>query len=123
MKFLLFLVSCFVAVYAQETDTVYIQLPIRENVVISPEEPTYLNDERNMSSRVIGGENAPRGMFNYMVRLHMLVPGGIILCGGSLFSSTHILTADHCIPGNLNGVEGHFGVTQWNGPDHRVVSS
>lgn len=110
--------SCFVAAYASET--VYIAVPTRENVVITPEEPVYLNDNRNASSRVIGGVNAPRGMFNYMVRLHMLVPGGIILCGGSLFSHTHILTADHCIPGNLDRVEAHLGVTQWNGPDHEV---
>jgi len=119
MKFLLLLACCFGATIAdEETETVYIHLPIRENVVISSEEPVYLNDKR--SSRVIGGENAPRGMFNYMVRLHMLVPGGIILCGGSLFSHHHILTADHCIPGNLNGVEAHLGVTQWGGPDHEV---
>lgn len=115
MKFWLLFASCFVAAYANET--VYIKLPTRESVVIAPEEPVYLNDKRN-SSRVIGGVNAPRGMFNYMVRLHMLVPGGIILCGGSLFSHTHILTADHCIPGNLNSVEAHLGVTQWGGPDH-----
>lgn len=117
---LLLLASCFVATYADESDTVYIQLPLRENVVIPSEEPVYLNDDRT-STRVVGGENAPRGMFNYMVRLHMLVPGGIILCGGSLISNVHIVTADHCIPNNLNGAEAHLGVTQWNGPDHRVV--
>jgi trypsin len=113
---------CFVASHpANVTDSVYVELPIRENVVISAEEPEYLNVPRH-SSRVVGGVNAPRGMFNYMVRLHMLVPGGIILCGGSLFSATHILTADHCIPGGtLNGIEAHLGVTQWNGPDHRVA--
>ncbi len=75
MKLILLLVICFTAIYATETDTVYIHLPIRENVVISPEEPVYLNRERTFSSRVNGGENAPRGKFNYMVRLHMLVPG------------------------------------------------
>lgn len=120
MKVLLLFAIFFLAVYADEADIVYVKVPLRENVTISPEEPTYLNDRRNFS-RVVGGSNAPRGMFNYMVRLHMLVPGGIILCGGTLFSATHILTADHCIPGNLNGIEAHLGVTQWNGPDHRVV--
>jgi len=118
MKFLLLLACWFAVTLADETETVYINLPLRENVVIPPEEPAYLNSVR--SSRVVGGENAPRGMFNYMVRLHMLVPGGIILCGGSLFSQHHILTADHCIPGNLNSVEAHLGVTQWGGPDHEV---
>lgn len=120
MKFWLLIASCFAATYAS-SETVYIQVPTRENVVIAPEEPVYLNDNRNASSRVVGGVNAPRGMFNYMVRLHMLVPGGTILCGGSLFSRTHILTADHCIPGNLNHVEAHLGVTQWGGPDHQVL--
>lgn len=91
MKFLLLLVCCFVAaIFADEFETEYIRLPMRENIVIAPEEPEYLNDKRG--SRVIGGGNAPRGMFNYMARLHMLVPGGIILCGGSLFSHSHILT-------------------------------
>lgn len=118
MKILLLLACCLVASFATEYETVYISLPVRENVIIAPEEPVYLNKNRN--SRVIGGENAPRGMFNYMVRLHMLVPGGIILCGGSLFSHHHILTADHCIPGNLDRVEAHLGVTQWGGPDHEV---
>lgn len=118
MKFLLFFFCCVAVTFANDTETEYIRLPIRENVVIPQEEPVYLNVQR--SARVIGGENAPRGMFNYMVRLHMLVPGGIILCGGSLFSHHHILTADHCIPNNLNSVEAHMGVTQWNGPDHQV---
>jgi len=117
MKLLLFFASCFLATYANETDTVYIELPTIENLTISSEEPVFLNDKRNLS-RVVGGENAPRGMFNYMVRLHMLVPGGIILCGGSLISAIHIVTADHCIPTNLDRVEAHLGVTQWNGPDH-----
>jgi len=119
MKFLLLLVCCFAATFAEEeTETVYIRLPISENLVVTPEEPVYLNDKRG--SRVVGGENAPRGMFNYMVRLHHNVPGGIILCGGSIISQNHLITADHCIPGNLNTVDAHLGVTQWNGPDHIV---
>lgn len=127
MRFLLLLfigAFCYVASYpTDETDTVYVQVPLRENVVISPEEPVALNAVNGTTTRVIGGSTAPRGMFNYMVRLHMLVPGGIILCGGALISNLHIITADHCIPGGqLNGVEAHLGVTQWNGPDHRVVN-
>lgn len=121
MKLILLLFCYFASTLADGSETVYIRLPVRENVVIAPEEPEYLNVKRGLrETRVVGGENAPRGMFNYMVRLHMLVPGGIILCGGSLFSHHHILTADHCIPNNLNGVEAHMGVTQWNGPDHEV---
>lgn len=119
MKLLILFVACCIAsVFADEIKYEY--LPVINDPVISAVPPTFLNVPR--SSRVIGGSDAPRGMYPYMVRLFMGVPGGIILCGGSLISMTHVLSADHCIPDNLNSVDAHLGVTHWNGPDHVVIS-
>lgn len=88
MKFLLFFVSCFVGIYADETNIVYHQLQLKENVV-SPEDPVY---GKNVTSRIVGGANASRGMFNYFVRLHLLTsPTTYSVCGGTLFTIYHCI--------------------------------
>lgn len=41
----------------------------------------------NQNSRVVGGQDAPRGMFPYMVRLYVnMVWGDYYTCGGVLIS-------------------------------------
>lgn len=51
------------------------------------------------NSRIIGGNEAPRNQFPYQAGLIMSIPGSVNtgLCGGSLISTTRVLTAAHCV--------------------------
>ena len=53
----------------------------------------------NGNSRIIGGNEAPRNQFPYQAGLIMSIVGteSTGLCGGSLISSTRVLTAAHCV--------------------------
>lgn len=112
MKLLLLITFCCVGAAVAE-EIVYNYLPT--NIRYPVEKQIEVTGSQ---SRVVGGINAPRGMFPYMVRLHLQVGGGFFfLCGASLISLTHILGADHCIPDNLVNIDAYLGVTQWQGPD------
>lgn len=81
--------------------------PVKEQIDVSPR-----------AKRSVGGTDAPGSEFPYYARLHLHLGGGaFILCGGSLISRLHILTADHCIPNNLKNIDAYLGVAKWNGPD------
>lgn len=49
--------------------------------------------------RIVGGEVATPGQFPYQVAILTLYPTGTGLCGGSVISTTYVLTAAHCIDG------------------------
>lgn len=50
------------------------------------------------STRIIGGTEARRGQFPYIVALILGLPDyGQSFCGGSIISSNFILTAAHCL--------------------------
>lgn len=53
----------------------------------------------NIESRIVGGETAAIGQFPHQVSLRQLNQH---YCGGSILSTNKILTAAHCIYGNLN---------------------
>ena len=52
------------------------------------------DDGRPVSPRIVRGDDAPPYEYNWVVSI--LVDGGF-LCGGSLLSAQHVLTAAHCI--------------------------
>ena len=54
----------------------------------------------SISERVIGGQDAKRENYPWLVRLLVTQDGkDQFFCGGSLISETLILTAAHCIEG------------------------
>lgn len=112
---LILLVSlcCFASVFGEEI--LYKYLPIERAI-------NHNSKLINRSSRVVGGEDAPRGMFPYMVRIHVnMVWGDYYFCGGALISLTHILSVDHCVPNdNMESIDALLGMTQLHGPDHEV---
>ncbi|XP_052742301.1 chymotrypsin-2 [Bicyclus anynana] len=72
------------------------------------------------SSRIVGGVDAPKGFAPYMVAL---ITGDVIkffVCGGSIISKHHVLTAAHCIEpfvhwGELSeSFTGLAGSNYWN---------
>ncbi|WP_462054975.1 trypsin-like serine protease, partial [Vibrio cholerae] len=52
--------------------------------------------ESGVSSRIIGGEQAPVGAWPYMVSLTTR-DKSMAWCGGSLLSERYVLTAAHCV--------------------------
>ncbi|CAH2090057.1 unnamed protein product [Euphydryas editha] len=58
-------------------------------------------DHTDPSARIVGGSTA--GQVPYMVALTTGVNLRSLLCGGSLVTSRHVLTAAHCIQGAVSG--------------------
>ncbi|KAG8200317.1 hypothetical protein JTE90_028501 [Oedothorax gibbosus] len=77
-------------------------------------EDTHL-DEREITSFVIGGSNADELSWPWMVSLHSSRNGAKkrFLCGGSLITTRHVLTAAHCFDNRNQGARYfvHFGST------------
>jgi secreted trypsin-like serine protease len=52
--------------------------------------------------RIVGGTIVSPHSHPWQAGLLIAVPGGTILCGGSLISTTRVLTAAHCTVGSLS---------------------
>lgn len=60
--------------------------------------------------RIAFGQRAAQGQFPWQAWLHLLVGGGgMLVCGGTLVTTNHIVTAAHCLPGSVQAVDTHFG--------------
>ena len=64
----------------------YVSFPINQEIDGKP------------PSKIIGGRNAYDGEFPYQVSLRMTLRH---ICGGSIIDETHILTAAHCVNGDI----------------------
>lgn len=77
--------------------------------------------EAPLNINIIGGSNAGNHQFPWQASINLCAEGGCTLCGGSLISSRHILTAAHCTKGKTSFEIG-LGSNQRNGPATRVIS-
>ncbi|CAF3902613.1 unnamed protein product, partial [Rotaria sp. Silwood1] len=70
-------------------------------------------------SRIVGGETASSNTWGWAV---FLLINGSFQCGGSILSSTWILTAAHCIPSGTTSVTVYAGsIYRFSG--NRIVSA
>ncbi|ADD45128.1 S1 family peptidase [Stackebrandtia nassauensis] len=74
--------------------------------------PSYGEDKGDISTKVVGGEDAPEGAYPWMVRLSMG-------CGGSMITDQVVLTAAHCVDGTGEdtSVTAYYGANDLNSPD------
>lgn len=74
--------------------------------------------------RIVGGTAAGIGEFPFFVRL-AIGPTGSGLCGGSLLSSTKVLTAAHCVDGTVTAaqVTARLGGTSLTGAQQGLARS
>ncbi|CAH2090060.1 unnamed protein product [Euphydryas editha] len=89
-------------------------LPLEDN----KKDMSIFFDHTDSSSRVVGGTNA--GIVPYMVALSSGVLFRNFVCGGSLVTTRHVLTAAHCVEAVLFGdnvvgsLRGIVGTDRWN---------
>jgi len=65
--------------------------------------PLKIQTTENMESRIVGGVEAGKHEFPWVVRLQYK-SGGYLLCGGAIISPRSILTAAHCFPNPSSGL-------------------
>ena len=78
--------------------------------------PTYDADKCGVSnavrSRIVGGNNAPRGGYPWLAALGYQTPTVRFLCGGSLITQKHVVSAAHCVIDGLSFVRlGAYEIT------------
>lgn len=69
----------------------------------------YKSQSSFRNGRIVNGNIATPGQFPYQVALLLAMDQGVSLCGGSVISSTSVLTAAHCLPNDVSAVEIVFG--------------
>jgi len=73
-----------------------------------------------VGGRIINGSPASSGQIPWQVALYLSVSGGTSFCGGSLISTTWVLTAAHCAQG-VSAVTIYLGVTSLSNTAGRVT--
>ena len=53
-------------------------------------------DLKHWQDYIVGGQKAEEKLMPWMMRLSIVRSNGVFVCGGTLITSKHILTAAHC---------------------------
>lgn len=62
-----------------------------------------------LQNRIVGGQDAVRGQFPYSISIRDYITKAHF-CGGAIISDQHILTAAHCLQGNLSKAQNVYVV-------------
>lgn len=74
-----------------------------------------------LQGRIVNGNEAESKQFPYQVSLRSVSSKGASICGGSIISSSFVLTAAHCTKG-YSKFEVGVGSNNLNKPKYKIIS-
>ncbi|KAL5291647.1 hypothetical protein ACFFRR_010821 [Megaselia abdita] len=86
------------------------------DVIPAPLPEEFLRKMSNIQPRVIGGSDAAVKQFPYQVGISTKIDGKFYWCGGSVISESWVLTAAHCVIGEVESLLLIFGATDRQNP-------
>eukprot|EP00106_Octopus_bimaculoides_P001966 XP_014769408.1 PREDICTED: anionic trypsin-2-like [Octopus bimaculoides] len=66
---------------------------------------------KNVNEHIVSGTESQYCEFPHMVFLNVSLVDGGGICGGTLISDKHVLTAAHCVPEGVAAITAHIGST------------